>query len=171
MSNPSTTPSSSDLATLIYSTLILDHLKSNSNLELNLHKNLFRKFFYPLLISFLDNELSAQPHSYKSFIHMIRLFRLRFVSLDVNTFYIKMDLSNSQLDLGLELDYDTDKEEETEFQVRLKIYKLKEAKRFEIIKYSLFILQFVNVLILWLFLYWDFISKLTSKRTDSRKTI
>ena len=82
-----------------------------------------------------------------------------------------MDLSNSHLDLGLDLDYDKDKQEVTEFQERLKIYKLKEAKRFEIIKYSLFILQFVNGLILWSFLYWDFISKLTSKSTDSRKSI
>ena len=64
-----------------------------------------------------------------------------------------MDLSNSQLDLGLDLDYDKDKQKETEFQERLKIYKRKEAKRFEIIKYSLFILQFVNVLILCSFLY------------------
>ena len=82
-----------------------------------------------------------------------------------------MDLSNSQLDLGLDLHYDKDKQEETEFQERLKIYKLKEAKRFEIIKYCLFILQFVNVLILWSFLYWDFISKLTSKSTYSTKSI
>ena len=66
MSSPSTTPSSSYLATLIYSTFILDHLKSNTNLEINLHKNLFRKFVYPQLISFFDNALSAQPHSYKS---------------------------------------------------------------------------------------------------------
>ena len=82
-----------------------------------------------------------------------------------------MDLSNGQIDLGLDLDYDKDKQEETEFQERLKIYKLKEAKRFEIIKYSLFILQFINVLILLSFLYWDFISKLSSKSTDSRKSI
>ena len=66
MSSSSTTPSSSDLVSLIYSTFILDHLKSNTNFELILHKNLFRKFYYPLLISFLDNALSAQPHSYKS---------------------------------------------------------------------------------------------------------
>ena len=66
MSCISTTPSLSDLATLIYATFILDHLKSNSNLEINLHKNLFRKFFYPQLISFLDNAMSAEPHSYKS---------------------------------------------------------------------------------------------------------
>ena len=66
MSSFSTTPSSFDLAKLIYSTFILDHLKSNSDFELNLYKNLFRKFFNPQLISFLDNALSAQPHSYKS---------------------------------------------------------------------------------------------------------
>ena len=84
---------------------------------------------------------------------MIRLFRLRFVSLDFNTFYFKMDLSNSQLDLNLDLDYDQDKQEATEFQKRLKIYKLNKAKEFEIFKYSLFILQFVNVLIRWSFLY------------------
>ena len=59
ISCPSNTPSSSDLAKLIYSTFIFDHLKSNSNPELNLHKNLFRKFFYPQLISFLDNAFSA----------------------------------------------------------------------------------------------------------------
>ena len=66
MSSLSNTPSSSDLATLIYSTFILDHLKSNSNLKLNIHKNLFRKLFNPKLILFLDNALSAQTHSYKS---------------------------------------------------------------------------------------------------------
>ena len=59
MSCISTTTSSSDLGTLIYAIFILDHLKSNSNLELNLHKNRFRKFFYPQLISFLANALSA----------------------------------------------------------------------------------------------------------------
>ena len=66
MSSITTTPSSSDLASLIYSTYILDQLKSNSNLELNLHKNFFRKFYYRQLISFLDNALSPQPYSYKS---------------------------------------------------------------------------------------------------------
>ena len=73
-----------------------------------------------------------------------------------------MDLSTSQLDLGLDLDYDKTEQEETEFQKRLKVYKLKYAKRFKVIKYSLFILQSVNVLILWSFLYWDFSFKLTS---------
>ena len=53
-----------------------------------------------------------------------------------------MNLSNSQLDLSLDLDYDKDKQEDTEFLERLKIYKLKDAKRFKIIKYCLFILQF-----------------------------
>ena len=82
-----------------------------------------------------------------------------------------MDLSNSQLDLGLDLDYDKENQEETEFQEHLKVYKFKYAKRFKIIKYYLFVLQLVNVVILWSFLYWDFISKLTSKSTDSTKSI
>ena len=78
-------------------------------------------------------------------------------------------MSNSQLDFGLDLNYDKKKQEETEFQERLKVYKFKNAKKFNIIKYSLFILQLINVLILWSFLNWDFISKLTSKSTDSTK--
>ena len=78
---------------------------------------------------------------------------------------------NRQLDLGLDLDYDKEEQEETEFQERLKVYKLKYAKRFKNIKYSCDILQSVNVLLIWSFLYWDFISKLTSKSTDSRKSI
>ena len=82
-----------------------------------------------------------------------------------------MDLFNRQLDLGLDLNYDKEEQEETKFQERLKVYKLKYAKRFKIIKYNLCILQSVNVLIFWSFLYWDFISKLTSKSTDSRKSI
>ena len=61
-SSHSTTPLSSDLASLIYSTFILDYFKSHSTLELNLHKNHFCKFLYPELISFLDNAFSAQPH-------------------------------------------------------------------------------------------------------------
>ena len=73
-----------------------------------------------------------------------------------------MDLSNSQLDLGLDLDYDKEEQEKTEFQKHLKVYQLKYVKRFKVIKYSLFILQTVNVLILWSFLYWDFIFKLIS---------
>ena len=59
-----------------------------------------------------------------------------------------MDLFNRQLDLGLDLDYDKEELEETEFQERLKVYKRKYAQRFKIIKYSCFILQSVNVLIL-----------------------
>ena len=50
ISSSSITPTSSDLASLIYSTIILDHVKSNTNLKLNLHKNIFRKFYYPQLI-------------------------------------------------------------------------------------------------------------------------
>ena len=82
-----------------------------------------------------------------------------------------MDLSNSKIDLGLDLDYDKEEQEETELQERLKVYKLKYAKRFKIIKYSLLIVQLVNFLILLSFLYWDFISKLTSKITYSTKSL
>ena len=78
-----------------------------------------------------------------------------------------MNFLNRQLDLGLDLDYDKKEQEETEFQKRLKVYKLKYAKRFKIIKYSCFILQLINGLILWYFLYWDLTSKLTFKSTDS----
>ena len=60
-----------------------------------------------------------------------------------------MDLFNSQLDLGLDLDYDKEDQTETEFQTRLKVYKHKYDNKFKIIKYSLFILQLVNVLIIW----------------------
>ena len=82
-----------------------------------------------------------------------------------------MDLFNRQLDLGLDLDYDKEEQKETEFQERLKVYELKYAKKFYIIKYSSFILQSVNVLIFWSLLYWDFIFKLTFKSTDLRKSI
>ena len=82
-----------------------------------------------------------------------------------------MDLSNRKLDLDLDLDYDKEEQEETEVQEHLKVYKLKYAKRFKIIKYILLILQLVNVLILWSFLYWDCIFKLISKNTDSTNRI
>ena len=78
---------------------------------------------------------------------------------------------NRQLDLGSDLDYDKEEQEETEFQERLKVHKLKYAKRFKIIKYSCIKLQSVNVLILWSFLYWDCISLLTYKSTNSRTNI
>ena len=47
-----------------------------------------------------------------------------------------MDLSNSQLDLGLDLDYDKEETKKTELMNRFKVYKLKYAKKFKIIKYS-----------------------------------
>ena len=80
-------------------------------------------------------------------------------------------MSNRQLDLGLDLDYDKEEQEETKCQERLKVYTLKYAKRFKIIKYSLLLLKSVNVLILWSFLYWVFISKLTFQSTDSPTSI
>ena len=81
MISSSTTPSSSDFASFIYSTFILNHLKSNTNFELNLHKNLFRKFYYPQLILFLDNAWSAQPHSYKS-LYSVIISALRFLGFN-----------------------------------------------------------------------------------------
>ena len=50
MSCTSTIPTFYDLASLIYSFIILDHLKSNSNIELNFRKGIFSKFNYPKLI-------------------------------------------------------------------------------------------------------------------------
>ena len=50
-----------------------------------------------------------------------------------------MNLSNSQHDISLDLDYDKEKQEKPEFQKRLKVYKLKDATRFNIIKYICFI--------------------------------
>ena len=80
-------------------------------------------------------------------------------------------MSNYKLDIGSDLDCDKQEQKETEDQKRLKVYKFKYAKKFKIIKYSLLILQLVNVLILWSFLYRDYIIKLTSKNTDSTKRI
>ena len=82
-----------------------------------------------------------------------------------------MDFFHSQLDLGLDLDYDNKKQYISEFQKRLKVYNLKYAKRFKFIKYSLLLLQSLNVLIFWAFLYWDLIFELTSKNTDSTTII
>ena len=78
-------------------------------------------------------------------------------------------MPNIQLDLCLDLDYDKEEQEKPEFQKRLKVYQLKYGKRFKVIKYSLFILQSVNVLILWSCLYWDFISKLIPKTQTRQK--
>ena len=78
---------------------------------------------------------------------------------------------NIQYDLGLDLHYDKEEKKESKLKNRLNVYKYKYAQRFKIIKYSLFILQLINVLIFWSFLYWDCISKLTSKSTESKKRI
>ena len=56
--------------------------------------------------------------------------------MNFDIFEFKLDIVNKQLNIGLDLDYDKEKQEETEFQKRLKVYKLKYAKRFKIIKYS-----------------------------------
>ena len=77
-SSSSTIPFYSNLASLIYYIFILDHLNSNTNFKFNLHQDIFRKFYYLQLISFLDNALSAQPISYKS-LESIISFALHFV--------------------------------------------------------------------------------------------
>ena len=45
MSSTSTTPTSSDLASLIYSSIILDYLQLNSNIKVNFCKSIVRKFY------------------------------------------------------------------------------------------------------------------------------
>ena len=81
MSSNSNTRSSSDLASLIYFSFILDHLKSHTNIELNLCKNIFCKFYYPQLISFLDTALSAQSLANKSLVSIISS-SLRFLGFE-----------------------------------------------------------------------------------------
>ena len=78
ISSSRTTPSLYHLVSFSYSTYIIDHLKSYSNLELNLYKNLFNKFYYPQLLSFLDNALSVQSHLYK-LLDLVIVFALRFL--------------------------------------------------------------------------------------------
>ena len=74
-----------------------------------------------------------------------------------------MDLSNSQLDLGLDLAYDIEGQEDSNSLNRKEVYKLKFTKRCELIIFCIFIIQSANVLLLLTFIYWDFISKLSSK--------
>ena len=74
-----------------------------------------------------------------------------------------MDLSNSQLDLGLDLDYDIEAQEDSYSLIRLELYKLTVTKICEHIIFGIFILQSANVLLLLTFIYWDFVSKLSSR--------
>ena len=74
-----------------------------------------------------------------------------------------MDLSNSQLDLSLDLAYDIEAQEDSNSLNRKEVYNPKFTKRCEHIIFCIFILQSANVLLLWTFIYWDLISKLSSK--------
>ena len=79
-------PSSSDVASMIYSTLIEQHLKSDSknqsSLELQLRKNIFLKFYQPHLISFIDSALAGeQALSYKT-LDSIILSAIRFLGFN-----------------------------------------------------------------------------------------
>ena len=71
-----TNPFSSNIALMIYSTFIEQHLnsdsKNQSSLELQLRKNIFLKFYQPHLISFIDSALAREQtlfikHSILSF--------------------------------------------------------------------------------------------------------
>ena len=62
-----------------------------------------------------------------------------------------MDLIDGQINLGLNLDLDIEDQKETEDHDCQRVYKLKVAKRFEYIIFGIYILQYVNVLLLWLF--------------------
>ena len=74
-----------------------------------------------------------------------------------------MDLSNSQLDLGLDLAYDIEAQENSNSLNRKEVYKLIFTKSCKHIIFCIFIIQSANVLLLWTFIYWDIISKLSSK--------
>ena len=81
-----TNPSSSDIASMIYSTFIEQHLKSDSSnqssLEIQLRKNIFLKFYHPHLISFIDSALAGeQALSYKT-LDSIILSALRFLGFN-----------------------------------------------------------------------------------------
>ena len=73
-------------------------------------------------------------------------------------------MSNSQLDLGLDLDYDSKTKEQLANQ-RLELYKLKLAKKYKLIVFTSFNLLLTNVLILFLFIYSNFILKLHYQNT------
>ena len=75
-----------DLALLIYSNFIINHLKSDTNLKMSVYKNFFLKFYYLQLISFFDTALLAQPHSYKT-LYLVICFL--FVSLNFNELLYK----------------------------------------------------------------------------------
>ena len=62
-----------------------------------------------------------------------------------------MELINGQLNLGLDLDLDLEAQNNIKDIDRVKVYKLKVAKRFEYIIWGIYIIQFCNYLLLGLF--------------------
>ena len=74
-----------------------------------------------------------------------------------------MNMSNSQLDLGLDLAYEIEAQEDSNSLNGLEVYKPKMTKICEHIIFCIYILQSANVLLLWTFIYWDFISKFSSR--------
>ena len=71
--------------------------------------------------------------------------------MDFNKFKFKINLIDGQINLGLNLDLDIEAHKKTQAHDRQKVYKRKVAKRFEYIIFGNYILQYVNVLLLWLF--------------------
>ena len=63
-----------------------------------------------------------------------------------------MDIIDNQITLGLDLDSDIEAEKVTEVHDLLRVYKLKVVKKtFEYIIFGLYILQYANFLLIWLF--------------------
>ena len=62
-----------------------------------------------------------------------------------------MDLTDGQLNLGLNCDLDLEAQNETNNHDRVKVYKLKVAKRLEYIILGIYILQCSNYLLFGLF--------------------
>ena len=59
-----------------------------------------------------------------------------------------MVIIDGQINLGLDLDSDIEADKTTEAHDSLKVYKLRVAKKFEYIIFSLYILQYAKVLLL-----------------------
>ena len=64
-----------------------------------------------------------------------------------------MDSLYGQLNFGLDLNLDIEAQKETKSHGTDKLYKLKMAKKFEHIMFAIIILEVVNGVLLWLFLY------------------
>ena len=62
-----------------------------------------------------------------------------------------MDIIDGQINLGVDLELDIEAQNETDALDRQKVYKLMVAMRFEYFIIGIYILQYANLLLLWLF--------------------